>query len=177
VSDIKDGRVISAFSGQHNALPYMLGVEQRITEMDNDISTIESEYVKKVFTSVSYGGYLSTTNNPNFALLSLLTLSITTNTTPNKRCFVYFHAPTAYVSTTGWGEIGIQLNDGVIQTMARVESTSSSIRFPVSFFAVYRVVPEILTVKFYIKSSGTGVTFYVGTGTNDSRLATAFFQL
>jgi hypothetical protein len=184
VSNLEDSRVLSAFSDQQNALSYMIGLEQRtsksknsILKLFNDIENVKFEYVKRIFDSVLYSGYLVTSNSPSYSLVSIPKLTITAEGPETRRAFYYFHTPVAYIGSSGWAEIGLSLNGAPVRTYARITAPGSANRNPLSFYVAYLLSPGVWTVELYVRTSGVGVTLYLGDSDPDYRTSAMFFQL
>lgn len=184
MSNLEDSRVLSAFSAQQGALPYMINLEQRLTgangliesqssqldsygsnisALNDEIDAIEANVVYRNANSATLGGTQISTSSSTFTDTGwTITLNISQ---PN--LLVFFTATEFWVSSgssAANADLAFQLNSNPEIIVARAYSDNSpnqnTYGVGVSYLFDY-LTPGSYTVKARWRTS-SGTTAYLG---------------
>jgi len=182
VSNLEDSRVLSAFSAQQNALPYMINVEQRIGSLNSemlttakasDVATIQSQVAAIQATDVLQDASIATLQNSYGNMQKLLTYIDPVQTITSTSYTLVAGGP----SGSEPFDLSITVSKASSQVLVMfdipdVDSYSSGI----TTFAIregsgsYREVSRIFNMSGRVIPAVGFIVFGVGVGTHQFRL-------
>lgn len=171
MSGLQDTRVLSAFQ-QAVQRPYMIGVEERLSDMGVGLDKVLAEYRPNA-SITSYIGFQATTTSTSYVDSGVET-TLTINTEQSRNILVSVCFADCWISTTNTtasGSVGITSNDSAERVVGIVYKLGSGgFTYNFSAFTVFlNTAPGTYKYKVRFKSSNASDTFVLGTTVADTR--------
>lgn len=171
MSGLEDTRVLSAFQ-QAVQRPYMIGVEQRLSDMGANLNKVFSEYRQNA-SITSYIQFQASTTSTTY-VDSGVEITLTIDTEESRNVLVSVCFADCWISTTNTtasGSVGITSNDSTERVVGLVYKLGSGgFTYNFSAFTVYlNMAPGTYKYKVRFKSSTASDTFVLGTTVADTR--------